>query len=70
MTISNEDLVRLDDHYVKCAECQERHKDVDDQIKSLTVAFTETKSQFKMLMGMLGAIGTIVAGILAKLLFG
>ena len=68
--LSNEDLMRLDDHFVKCADCQERHRETDAQLTNLTVAFTETKTQFKMLMAILGVIGSAVVGILIKMLIG
>lgn len=70
MAISDEDISRLDGRYKRLDACESTHKDLDTKVVNLTVAFTETKSQFKLVLGMLGAIGTIVAGILAKLLFG
>lgn len=68
--IANDDMMRLDDHFVKCEDCRERHKETDAAISKLTVAFTETKTQFKMLMAILGVIGSAVVGILIKMLIG
>ena len=68
--LSDDDIRRLDDRYVRQEHCDTVHKDSDAKIVSLTVAYTETKTQFKMLMAMLGAIGSIVAGILIKMLIG
>ena len=74
MAISEEDLRRIDEHldgkFVKVEHCDSQHKDTDSRIVSLTVAYTETKTQFRMLMGILSVIGTAVIGILVKMLIG
>lgn len=68
--LSDDDIRRLDDRYVKQEHCDTVHKDADAKIVSLTVAYTETRTQFRMLMGILGVIGSAVIGILIKMLIG
>ena len=68
--ITDDDLRRLDDRYMRQENCDDRHRTVDEKTVALTVAFTETKTQFKMLMAILGVIGSAVIGILIKMLIG
>ena len=70
MTISEEDIQRLSEKFVTKDHCTERHDKVDAAHTELRVAYTETKTQFRMVMAMLASIATIVAGILAKMLIG
>lgn len=68
--LSDDDIRRLDDRYVKQDHCETTHRNADEKFVNLTVAYTETKTQFRMLMGILGVIGSAVIGILIKMLIG
>lgn len=69
-TITTDDIKALEDHFMTKDDCAAVHKAMDKQLVDLTLAYTETRTQFKMLMGILCFIGTTVLGILIKMFIG
>lgn len=74
MPLTNEDMARLDDRYVKQDACDTKHRAVDERQNATEVKVAVTSSQLATLIKILAAIGApMAAGIIAiaiKVIFG
>jgi hypothetical protein len=74
MPLTNEDMARLDDRYVKQDACDTKHRAVDERQNATEVKVAVTSSQLATLIKILAAIGApTAAGVIAiaiKVIFG
>lgn len=68
--ISNEDLIQLDDRYVKKDDCTDMRSITDQRIDSIHEDVAVVKQKLSTLIGILTTIAVPVVGIAVKYLFG
>ena len=70
MSINQEDLVQLDERYVKKDDCNDKMSKADDRMDVVVTDIAVMKSQMKTLIGILTTIAVPVLAIAVKYLFG
>lgn len=70
MSINQEDLVQLDERYVKKDDCNDKMSKTDDRMDTVITDIAVMKSQMKTLIGILTTIAVPVLAIAVKYLFG
>lgn len=69
MAIDREDLERLDERYVRQAECDDRHKEVNQRLAEGNVNFALIKHDLNMIKWGLGIIAsTAIASFVKSLI--
>lgn len=70
MAIDNNDILRLDERYVKKDDCVDMRSETDKRIDTIKEDVTVIKTKFSALIGILTAIAVPVLAVAVKYLFG
>lgn len=70
MSITPEDFERLDERYITRKECDRSMSDVNKKLAEDSTELAVIKTQLKMIIWLLAAIGSGVLTTLIKLFFG